>query len=59
MSCARRRLQLVSVRRSLFRGSGTTYKSGINIRKVVDLEDLGGRIGTVLGKTTIYEILVG
>ena len=33
------------------------YESGFNIRKVVDLEDLGSRVGTVLGKSTIFKIL--
>jgi hypothetical protein len=35
-----------------------TYKRGFNIGKIVDLEDLGSRIGTVLSKTTIYGISV-
>jgi hypothetical protein len=34
----------------------TTYKSGLNIRQIVDLEDLGGRIGTIFGKAAIYII---
>jgi hypothetical protein len=34
----------------------TTYKSGLNIRQIVDLEDLGGRIGTIFGKAAIYMI---
>ena len=34
----------------------TTDKSSFNIRKIVDLEDLGGRIGTIFGKAAIYII---
>jgi hypothetical protein len=35
-----------------------TYKSGLNIRKVVDLKDLGSRVGTVLSEATIFKMLV-
>jgi hypothetical protein len=34
-----------------------TYKGGVNIRKIVNLEDLSGRICTVLGKAAVCTML--
>jgi len=31
-----------------------TYKCSVNIREVVDLENLGSRVGTVLGEASVY-----
>jgi hypothetical protein len=54
---ARRWLKLISISICFIYGiRRTTYKSGFNIRKIVDLEDLGGRIGTIFGKAAVYII---
>ena len=35
-------------------GLQESYKCSFNIREVVDLEDFGSRIGTVLGEAAVY-----